>query len=176
MPAGAPPLPRIVEVKRTLRGGEKRFDCAVLARSGGHLVVLFVAPEAMLVHGVALPAGTVTFGHFWSDRPYNVYHWLDAATGATIGYYFNLSAETRFEGERLEWRDLAVDVLALPDGSVTVLDEDELPPDLPEELGRRIAAAKAALLRDPAAAIAELEGHRRQLWPRVAGAIGVGDR
>ncbi|MEO7669503.1 MAG: hypothetical protein ABIW57_09190, partial [Polyangia bacterium] len=101
-PCGSPPaaaaaaaLPEITEVKRTLAGVEKRFACRVLAREGSHLVVLFIAPAAMNVHGVSLPAGTVTFGHFWTDRPYNVYHWLEQSTGATIGYYLNLSEATR---------------------------------------------------------------------------------
>jgi hypothetical protein len=73
----------------------------------------------------AAAAGTVSFGHFWTDRPYNVYHWMDGTTGATIGYYVNLADSTRVDGDLLEWRDLAVDILIRPDGNVTVLDEDE---------------------------------------------------
>ena len=172
--AATPRLPHILEVKRTLAGAEKRFDCAILGSAGTHVVVLFVAPADMNVHGVALPAGTVTFGHFWTDRPYNVYHWLDGATGATLGYYFNLADETRVEGGRLEWRDLAVDVLALPDGGAPrVLDEDEIPVDAAPALRARIAAAKNDVLRDPAALIAELEQHRRALLPRMAALAGA---
>jgi hypothetical protein len=158
-------LPSILEVKRTLGGVEKRFACSVLRRQGAHLVVLFVAPAAMNVHGVALPAGTVTFGHFWTDRPYNVYHWLEAAGGETIGYYFNLAADTRFDETRLDWTDLAVDVLALPGRAPVVLDEDEIPGDASADLLRRIALAKAAVLRDPPALLAELEQARNALWP-----------
>src|SRR5450432_4344977 len=110
------PLARITELKRTLGGREKRFDCAVLRRTASQVTVLFVAPEAMHVHGVNLPAGTVTFGHFWTDRPYNVYHWLDARSGATLGFYVNLSAETKVSDHVLEWLDLIVDILILPDG------------------------------------------------------------
>src|SRR5947207_11380362 len=69
-------LPPILEIKRTLAGGEKHFECARLHLDGPHVVLLFVATAPMQVHGVALPAGTVTFGHFWRDRAYNVYHWL----------------------------------------------------------------------------------------------------
>src|ERR1700690_727257 len=108
-------LAPILECKRTLAGVEKRFACRVLARGDTHLAVLWIAPVAMPVHGIELPAGTVTFGHFWSDRNYNVYHWV-RSDGSTIGYYFNISDRTSWTAERLSWRDLTVDVLATPEG------------------------------------------------------------
>src|SRR3954465_9064075 len=97
------PLSRVVELKRTLSGGVKTFDCRLLSGDRRHAVLLFVAPAAVHVHGVDLPAGTVTFGHFGTDRFYNVYHWLDPA-GGTIGFYFNLSDSTSIDDGRLEWR------------------------------------------------------------------------
>jgi len=157
-----PALPPIVEVKHTLAGREKRFQCRLLARDGGHAAVLWVSTEPMHVHGVDLPAGTVSFGHFWTDRPYNVYHWLDRA-GRTIGFYFNLADETRIEEGLIEWRDLVVDVLALPGGRVDVLDEDELPAELPAEVQARLEAGRAAILGDPAAVMAEIEAASRPL-------------
>jgi hypothetical protein len=163
--AGNFALDRIVEVKRTLSGQEKRFACTVLAREGSHLIVLFVAAAAMHVHGVDLPAGTVTFGHFWTDRPYNVYHWLDGVTGSTIGYYVNLSDSTSIGEGSLEWRDLIVDVLLMPDGRATVLDEDEIRADVPSSLRLQIADARATVLGARLALIAELERNRAALWP-----------
>lgn len=171
MPQTPPPLPRILEVKRTLAGREKRFECGVLERRGTHLVVLFVAPEAMHVHGVDLPAGTVTFGHFWSDRPYNVYHWLRRADGATIGHYINLSDETRIDADQLAWLDLIVDVLLLPGAAPRLLDEDEIPADASPGLRACIAHAAAAVLADVPGLLVELEGHRRALWPTVVGRL-----
>lgn len=163
---------RILEVKRTLAGREKRFECGVLRRDGTHLVVLYVSPVAMHVHGVDLPAGTITFGHFWTDRPYNVYHWLDhrrgdATYGATIGHYLNLSAQTRLldaPEPRLEWLDLVVDILVMPDGRVTVLDEDEIPSTIPGGTRQQIAVAKGRALADVPALVRELEAHRAALW------------
>lgn len=160
-------LPGILEIKRTLSGREKRFECRVLHAAGDHLVVLFIAPEAMHVHGVDLPAGTVTFGHFWRDRPYNVYHWLDRTTGRPIGAYVNLSDDTRIDGERLEWLDLVIDILALPGAPARVLDEDEIPPDASLELRARIARAQAVALEGLPALLDELERHRARLWPRA---------
>jgi|SRR5579872_4978614 len=164
-------LPPVLEIKRTLDGREKRFTCQRLAGEAAErrLVVLFVAPAAMHVHGVDLPAGTITFGHFWADRPYNAYHWMDAG-GATVGVYFNISDETRIGESLLEWRDLTVDILTTPAGRVDVLDEDELPADLPSSLRARIDEGKAAILNHTAAVLAEIERESRALAPLVFGA------
>jgi len=159
-------LKPILEIKRTLAGVEKRFDCTRLAGDERHVVVLWIAREPMLVHGVDLPAGTISFGHFWRDRFYNVYHWVDAG-GRTLGLYFNICDRTRISGERLEWRDLVVDVLATPDGRLRVLDEDELPPALEDDVAAHIAAGKAAILDAPAVVIAEIEAASRALYPLV---------
>jgi hypothetical protein len=165
-------LPRVVEVKRSLSGRETRFECAVLRHDGPHVVVLFVASNSMRVHGVDLPAGTVTFGHFWTDRPYNVYHWLNPVSGATIGYYVNLSDSTRVVDGTLEWRDLVIDVLLLPDGRATVLDADELPADAPAALLLHIATVQSDILRASGSLMAELERHRAALWPPPPGETG----
>ena len=162
-----PELPTIVEVKRTLSGVEKRFECRLLERTPAHLAVLWIAPAAMHVHGVDLPAGAISVGHFWTARPYNVYHWLrDDRT--TIGYYFNLADRTSWTAERLDWRDLTLDVLATPEGRVDLLDEDELPADLDAEARAHIEAGKAALLGATAAVLAEVEAASRAVLPLAA--------
>ena len=165
-------LPTIIEVKRTLAGLEKRFECRVLARTSTHLAVLWIAPAAMHVHGVDLPAGTVSFGHFWTDRPYNVYHWL-RADQSTVGFYFNLADRTTWTAERLDWRDLTLDVLATPEGRLELLDEDELPALLDADARAHIEAGKAALLGAPAAVLAEVEATSRALLPLAAFAFGT---
>lgn len=179
------PFPRITEIKRTLDGREKRFDCALLSHVDSHLVVLFIAPTPMHVHGVELPAGTVTFGHFWTDRPYNAYHWMRPDSGITIGTYVNLAADTGFDGAVLEWLDLVIDVMILPGQPPRVLDEDELPADLTPPLRARIEQARQALFSalqgtagapgdGPAAAglLELLESHRAALWPVVQAGPG----
>jgi len=161
-------LPPILETKRKLDGSEKQFNCRVLRREGTHLVVLFIARIEMNVHGVVLPAGTATFGHFWSDRPYNVYHWLRPQDGRTIGYYVNLADQTRIAEDQLEWRDMIVDLLVAPDGQATVLDEDEIPAELPDETRQQITTALARVRGELPRLLDELEQTRRQLVAEVA--------
>jgi hypothetical protein len=159
-------LPEILELKRTLDGREKRFACRLIEGDRRQAVVLFISPAAMQVHGIDLPAGPVTFGHVWTDRPYNVYHWLDER-GRTIGFYFNLADQTVIDDVRLEWRDLTVDVLATPDGRLEVLDEDELPVGLDAATRARIEEAKQSILADPRRLLAEIDARSRALYPRV---------
>ncbi len=161
------PEPAILEIKRTLDGREKRFDCRLLARSpdGRHAAVLWISPAPMHVHGVDLPAGTVSVGHFWTDRHYNVYHWLDPA-GKTLGYYFNICDRTLIGPDVIEWRDLVVDVLALPDGRLDLLDEHELPAELPPGVAADITDGTRAILDRPATVLAEIEAASRAVLPK----------
>lgn len=158
-----PPLVPVVEIKHTLAGDERRFDCLRLEGDAAHAVLLWIAPRPMHVHGVDLPAGTLSFGHFWSDRFYNVYHWLDADR-RTLGFYFNIADRTRIGAAELEWRDLVIDVLATPAGRLEVLDEDELPAAVDPEAAAHIAAGKAAILGAPAVVTAEIEAASRALF------------
>jgi hypothetical protein len=164
-------LPRLRETKRTVEGREKHYACQILERQPDSVVVLFVAPVAMTVHGVDLPRGTVTFGHFWAERPYNVYHWLDGR-GETLGCYFNLSDQTVLDVETLSWRDLVLDVLVRPGASPEILDELEL-----EELGVPLALratidlALSRLLDELPKVMPALEASRSRLWESHQAAI-----
>src|SRR5687768_2960627 len=113
---------KITEIKRTLAGGAARFACEVFSQNDEELVVLFRLPEPRDVHGIWLPAGTVTVGYFWRTRPYNLYHWLDKR-GRTLAYYFNIGDVGSWGNTEFEWEDLAVDILAAPSGRTQVLDE-----------------------------------------------------
>jgi predicted RNA-binding protein associated with RNAse of E/G family len=161
-------LGEIVEIKETLAGVRQTFHCRAVARGPGEVVVLFVLPAARTVDGLLLPAGTVTFGHFWEDRPYNVYHWMTPA-GATIAFYVNLSDRTRIEEAQLAFRDLSVDILLPPQGPPRVLDEDELPVTLDAPTRAVIEAARATVLAQASALCQEVDGRSRALWPEVFG-------
>jgi predicted RNA-binding protein associated with RNAse of E/G family len=162
------PLPEITEVKETLAGTRKTFHCHVIDRDSRAIVVLFVSKAPVRVHDVELPAGTVTFGYFWVDRSFNVYHWM-APGGGTLAFYVNLADGTVLEDDRLFWRDLTVDILVAPDGAAVVLDEDEVPLALEAATRARIDQAKHDVLARAADLRIELEAHSDALWPRVFG-------
>lgn len=147
---------RITEIKRTLAGREARFTCEVYSQTDDELIALFRLPEPRDVHGVWLPAGTITVGYFWRKRPYNLYHWLDKK-GRTLAYYFNIGDVRSWGPTEFEWDDLAVDILSSPSGRTQVLDEDELPEDLATERKEYIFSARDEVLRDLTALVETAE-------------------
>lgn len=140
-------MSQITEIKRTLDGRVDHFPCEVVTHTTDELIVRYHLTRAYHVHGLDLPAGSVTIAYFWPARPYNLYHWL-SPEGRTYGYYFNIGDVVRLAPDVIEWDDLAVDVLATPDGQVQVLDEDELPSDLSPARRTYIEAARDEVLRD----------------------------
>ncbi len=159
-------LEQITEIKTTLDGQVMRFVCEVGERSAGHVVVLYRIPAARQVQRVWLPAGTITVGYFWTDRPFNLYHWV-TPQAVPLAHYFNVGDVVRLEHDILEWHDLAVDVLATPDGRVEVLDEDELPPDLDPALRRHVTATRDQVLRELPRLVRESNEQSAQVISRL---------
>ncbi|TMD61897.1 MAG: DUF402 domain-containing protein [Chloroflexi bacterium] len=124
---------QIVEVKRRLDGTEARFDCEpLLVEAGRRAVILYVLDRSWQVEGIALRPGTQTYAHFWIDRPYNAYQWVDGER--TVGTYFNVGPCDEISSARVGWTDYVVDILVTPDGTATVLDEGELGAETPQRI------------------------------------------
>jgi predicted RNA-binding protein associated with RNAse of E/G family len=158
---------QMVEVKRTLDGKIVEYPSqCLLFEPGSRAVLAYDIEDAEEIAGgrLVLPAGTRGYSYFWFDRPYNVYHWLHG--GATFGYYVNIGrVQSAGDGE-VVWDDYAVDVLALPDGTVQVLDEDELPETADPALRALVAATTSRVLAELDAIIASVERETRALERR----------
>ena len=157
--------PTITEIKHTLAGERKTFDCELLQRSAGEVVVIYRMPRDVQLEDILLRRGTVSLGYFWADRPYNAYHWIDERLDS-VALYFNISDRTRIGEQSIEWRDLAVDILISPDGRCRVLDEDELPADLDAALRAYIDATRDELCRRPLSRLGEYDKLTRSLMQR----------
>jgi predicted RNA-binding protein associated with RNAse of E/G family len=132
----------ITERKTRLDGSVVDYVCEPLVvEQGRRALVRYVTERDRPIEGtdLVLRKGTVTVGHFWTDRPYNVYHWLDG--GKTIALYVSIATDTTIDAATIAYRDLVVDVLIRPSGAIEILDEDELPPSI--EPRYRLAIAKA---------------------------------
>jgi hypothetical protein len=75
-----------------------------------------------------LEPGDVFTEHYYRARWFNVFQIADGA-GRLKGWYCNITYPAQVAqgaaGWRIHWRDLALDLLVLPDGSHHLLDEDE---------------------------------------------------
>ena len=122
-------------------------------------------PREMTIFGINMPEGSFTFGYFWEDRPYNIYHWLDPKWN-TLAYYVNVSDRTSISATVISWRDLVIDVLIIPGGEVSVLDEDELPNNIPAPVARRLECTSAHVVRYAAKLVTEIDQASRA-WSKV---------
>ncbi len=155
----------IKEIKSTLDGRHKEFDCELLTRGHGEAVVIYRMPRDVQLEDVLLRKDTVSLGYFWEDRPYNVYHWIDPLQD-TVALYFNIADSTRISQRSIEWRDLTVDVLITPDGRCRVLDEQELPADIDAGLLRYIGETRDELCHEPLSRLIEYDKLTRSLINR----------
>ena len=88
----------ITERKTRLDGSVVEYACEPLVvEEGRRALVRYVTERDRALEGtdLVLRKGTVTVGHFWTDRPYNVYHWLDG--GKTIALYVSIAIDTTIE-------------------------------------------------------------------------------
>ena len=135
------------EKKRLLSGTEVTYDCELVALSDKLGILKYSIDRQWQVGSVTLQPGAVTYGFYWPDRPHVLYKWLDKS-GDALGDYFNIADSVILSEQEFSWRDLVVDILVLPTGQVEVLDEDEIPEYLDEELRHYIESAKRMLLRN----------------------------
>jgi predicted RNA-binding protein associated with RNAse of E/G family len=144
------------EIKHRLDGSIVRFECLPVQVSYDEAVIMYELPRKGRVDDIVLPAGSLSFGYFWSDRNYNVYHWVTEA-GETLGTYFNICDETKIGEESVSWRDLIIDLLVTPDGRGRILDTEELPQNLDERLARLIKETEEYLQSQYRSVIAEIK-------------------
>jgi uncharacterized protein len=163
MRSGVSKLSPITERKTHFDGSVQEFACrALLVEPGKHAVIRYDLDRDWHVGGMVLPKGGYTAGHFWTDRPYNVYHWLEPA-GKTLAYYVNVGIVDEISDAQVAWHDLVIDVLIKPGGAIDILDEDELPADLPSAERGTIARALEQIVTNPKRLVAEIERASREL-------------
>ena len=107
-------------------GTEYRRWNARIARREGPLIVLDAKFEIDVSHDLlgSIPRGTRTVEYYWLDRWYNVFRFLDDVGGTRL-YYCNVNTPPSFEGDKLTYTDLDIDLLVQPDFSYQALDLDE---------------------------------------------------
>ena len=113
------------EVKRTLGGKERVYDCEALHSSPRLAIARFEFTKSLVAGETTFPVQAYTLGFFWRGRHYNLYHSLTAG-GELIADRFDIVDHVRIHAGGVRYDDLLLDIWLYPDGRIAVEDEDEL--------------------------------------------------
>jgi len=106
----------------------------------------FFDRQDMIFHGMPMQRGDRFVETYFTDRWYNIFEIHAHQDDHLRGWYVNIASPAIFDGERLSYKDLALDVLVFPDGRQLVLDEDEFTAlNLSDEIQEKVVAALAEI-------------------------------
>ncbi len=136
------------EQKRYPSGHQNHFQARPLIVRPGFALLFFVSKRAYQLQHIYLPIKTVTFGFYWSDQLFNLYVFIDPDKSNLRAFYFNVCDKVMISADRVSWRDLWVDVLALPCRDPIILDQAEIPDTCSRNLKDKIYKSVDFILGD----------------------------
>lgn len=114
-----------LEIKLHKNKPAQQFRCTLLKREQGHAVLRYVSDEPSRIADMHIEPGSATIAHYWTHRPYVAWRMFDR-TGRLIGTLFHVCGAVHIFEDHLSYEDLLLDIWIAPDGSVRILDEDEV--------------------------------------------------
>jgi hypothetical protein len=103
----------------------QEFLCDLLHQEKKYAVLRYRSPEPYAFGPATIEEGTVTIAHYWEDRNYIL--WIFKKPDASlIGYLFHIVCDVEIGEDYIRYVDLELDIWFTPDGSPSVLDEDEV--------------------------------------------------
>ena len=141
MPAVTP----ITVIKRNAQGNEVwRYSGSLVRREERalHIRAFFNGKDSEFM-GITIKNGDPFVEVYYTDRWYNIFEIHDRDDGHLKGWYCNVGKPAVEEGQwAVSYIDLALDLWVTPDGTQTVLDEDEFAAlDLDTETRQQARAA-----------------------------------
>ena len=121
-------MPDLIKVLKCNPAGEVtlQYEGRVLRREANALTLEASFNRAdMPFMNVVLKRGDRFVETFYADRWYNVFAIYDREDGMLKGWYCNIAKPAVIEADSVSYVDLALDLWVAPDGTQTVLDEDE---------------------------------------------------
>lgn len=103
----------------------QEFLCSLLFRIDDYLVLAFKSPTSTRINGRLIEKGSTTIAHYWSNRNYTLWKFRDT-NHSLIGHLFHICTEVVFGKSSVTYMDLELDIWIDPDGTVTILDEEEV--------------------------------------------------
>jgi uncharacterized protein len=120
-------MTEITVIKQNLQGEETWRYTGRLIRQNSSSVVLeafFNRPD-MPFHGILFGEGDRFIEIYFSDRWYNIFQMHSREDDSLKGWYCNVTRPANIRPGRIDYVDLALDLLVFPDSRQVVLDEDE---------------------------------------------------
>jgi len=115
-------------IKRNPAGEELIRYTGILLHRDSHGIVLeafFQRPDWALM-GLVIRTGDRFIETYFTDRWYNILEIHDRDDDQLKGWYCNIGKPARWESENaISYVDLALDLWVAPDGTQTIMDEDE---------------------------------------------------
>ena len=113
------------EIIHKLNGPDEAYLCRELHREPGYAVLAYDVPHDAHIGAVTIPAGSLTLAHYRADCGFVLWE-MYGPERALIGYCYHLCTPPTIGPDFVEYLDLLLDLWFAPDGTLTVLDEDEL--------------------------------------------------
>ncbi len=143
------PHQQITERKIKADGSVHEYVCDLVFASEELLVIVYVMNRGGTLPGIGLPVppGSVSYGYFWRERPYNLYR-MKRPDGSIIAHRIDAVTGVGWTEGVLEYRDVVLDWWLPATGGLIAEDQDELEDAIANGLlsAAEIAAAEAARL------------------------------
>jgi protein associated with RNAse G/E len=103
-----------------------RYEGRILEKNdNSQLIEAYFNRPDFAFHDIHLKENDRFIERYFTDRWYNIFEIHDRDDDHVKGWYCNVTAPAEFNPGQIAYVDLALDLLAYPDGSFLVLDEDE---------------------------------------------------
>jgi hypothetical protein len=103
----------------------QEFFCDLLHQEEKYAVLRYRSAEPYAFGPVVIEKGSVTIAHYWEDRNYILW-FFKKPDDSLIGHLFHAVRNVEIGEDYVRYVDLELDIWFSPDGSPTVLDEDEV--------------------------------------------------
>jgi predicted RNA-binding protein associated with RNAse of E/G family len=115
----------VEEVKVHKNKETQRFHCQVLHREKSYIILQYKSATEGKIDDIIIDKGSSTIAHYWKERGFVLWRIFDAKE-MLIGTLFHICSNMDISNNRVTYFDLIVDVWIAADGTIRVLDEDEL--------------------------------------------------
>jgi hypothetical protein len=116
---------RIQEIRRHLDKPDEVYDCELIHREPGYVVLRYVTDRPFQFAGIFIPEGSRTVGHYRAGSDCVIWEMYEPS-GDKLGTLVHLCRELEVDDDQVRYLDLVLDLWFHPDGSYEILDEDEL--------------------------------------------------